>query len=107
MKYIKTFERVSRKFKVGDYVVAENMPYKPEIRDFLNNNVGEVVRLKDFNNKIMFYTNFFVKYKNVNKEIEIWFPDNIKEFDRDALRLATKEEIENQKIKNTANKFNI
>ena len=38
MKYIKTFENISKKFKVGQYVIVKYISYTPQLYDFLNNN---------------------------------------------------------------------
>ena len=115
----KLFENINNKFKIGDYVIINTKDRKnryESIVDFLDNNVGIV---EDFEYDKDIY-NYDVKYNNV--------PDDLIMFTRymgsepknglksegeifcgseDELILATKEEIEIQKIKNKSNKYNL
>jgi len=111
MKYLKTFEEQKNNINIDDYVVII-LPFNhfKDLSDFFNNNIGKVI------NKMIDIA--IVSFDNV--------PENIKEYmilytsDDDIsknkysypmkyeyLRLATPEEIEHQKLKNSANKYNL
>ena len=109
MKYLKKFEdEIAAPFFVGDYVICVIDDYStyPELIDFLKNNVGQITSLRD--------DSALVKYLNA--------PENIKQYclvynditnactymvNYKYLRLATPDEIEHQKLKDSAHKYNL
>ena len=107
MKYLKKFEQIKKTFEVGDYVIGiiEHNNFA-ELSDFINNNVGQITSLRD--------DSALVKYLNA--------PENIKQYclvynditnactymvNYKYLRLATPDEIEHQKLKDSAHKYNL
>jgi len=108
MKYIKTFENKNKVFKVGQYVIAENIPYKPNLKSFFNDNIGLIIKKEKYTNSInVKITEYIVKYENIPDNIETYFMKNSIHFYSDDLRLATEEEIEKHELNNITNKFNI
>ena len=108
MKYIKKFEEINEQpFNVGDNVIGiigdNNFT---ELSDFINDNVGVITSLRS--------ETALVKYLNA--------PENIKQYclvyndETNActyminyyhLKLASQKQIENQKLKDDAYKYNI
>lgn len=112
MKYIKTYEIKKPTYKAGDYISAHSLYFIPdEIKNFLRNNVGKLVRMETKPGGQIKKTPtkfYYTKYNNI--------PDNLRpHFDTlgcyalksDQVSLATQEEIENQKIKDDSTKYNI
>jgi len=114
MKYIERFD-----YTIGDYVKFRNMynsimgyNVSDKLIYFLNNNVG-TINSKEMGPNGVFY---YVKYNNIPEDIKDFF--QWRPFDKDInyklialykkeIRLATKEEIEEQLIKNNVNKYNL
>ena len=109
MKYLKKFENKTNNFKIGQYVVAENLPYTyiQDLKNFLNNNVGQITMIGDKDYIDNSYSKYYVKYENIPKNLEYLFYKNQKESYTKNIRLATEEEIENYKLNKITNKFNI
>jgi len=111
MKYLKKYEDLQDVFKVGDYVICHNLEFGHEMREYFESNVGQIESMEseDFDN-LRFY---YVKYENIPVDIiehMLQFTkkfDNIMYFCNSDFRLATNKEIEEQKIKNSAYKFNL
>lgn len=119
MKYIKTYENSQKPPKIGDYVAinpSKNLPvnniYINIIKDFLKNNIGQIINIKK--EKVMFppgklnKINYMlaVKYENVPEDVSGFFKNNIKVFNLSSVAAfgKTKEEVE---IKLSANKYNL
>jgi len=108
MKYIKTFESRKKVFKVGQYVISEYVPFKPDIKNFLENNIGQIIGIsKNFGYNDKPYTAYNVKYTNIPSDLKWVFKNDIHDFYPENIRLATKEEIKKYKLYNITNKFNI
>lgn len=122
MKYLKTFEKSKEekdyikwkksftkdppKFKIGDIVIYIGNEYEPEYRYFLENNIGKIKRMDT--QKVHWYD---VEYEVVPEQLEREFcsildindDSTTSTFRETEIRLATDEEIEEQKIKNELN----
>ena len=78
MKYIKSFEKISNKPKVGDYVILNDTfkiddNYK-KFTDFINNNVGKIVKVnKKIYDSVYIDISFDIQYENIPKDILICF----------------------------------
>ena len=114
MKYIKKFENIRFKYKKGDHVIGIDVKVVDELCKYLENNVGVIM---DIDESVDNYY-YIVKYKDVSPSIRIHmqYSTNIyKLSERDGafplheeeLRLATPKEIELQKIKPSAYKYNL
>lgn len=112
MKYLKKFEKIEQpkeikvfgpKFKVGDYVVAQNVSYANiDMRKYVENTVTQIYSIINYD--------FYVKYENPPKEFWVFTDENGDLgdfFSENELRLATPEEIEDYKMKKTANNYNL
>jgi len=96
MKYIKTFENISKKFKVGQYVIVKYISYTPQLYDFLNNNIGKIVSITE-HFEIPKYIIYNVKYENIPDDIKWAFNGRNKNLYKaysNELKLATKITIE-------------
>ena len=108
MKYIKTFESRKKVFKVGQYVISEFVPFKTEIKNFLENNIGQIIGIsKNFGFNDKPYTAYNVKYTNIPLDLKWAFKNDIQDFYPENIRLATKEEMIRYKLDEITNKFNI
>lgn len=109
MKYIKTYEgrnkdSINQKYNIGDYVVPYNNRFMGKLHEFLYN---YVCRIEDFRiDDLLDMT--YVYYANIK------LPDNMKSdyneyfyFNEDELRPATKQEIEEYKLNQDINKYNL
>jgi len=111
MKYLKTFENI-KKFKIGDYVVAINLnyiTYDDDIKEYMESIVAKVINV--INNT---YTenNIFIKYSNQPEELSDYFNSMDGDYiiyilSDNNLRFATPEEIEDYKMKENSNKYNL
>ena len=117
MKYIKSFES-KKVYKIGDYVKIGFVFFvKNNIKDFLSKNIGQIVNIKNIKLNNRGTKIYLVKYTNVPKNIKtaiqfldysIDTPDEfIYGLKQDEIELATKEEIEQYKLEQTTNKYNI
>jgi hypothetical protein len=113
MKYLKRFENIDCKFKIGDYVIVyiKKKHIFPEIYEFLNNNVGVVQKCGDeYTNETRSYQ---IKYDNMPNDLKNYtiftvIDDGKIVFAKETeMRLATKEEIKNQEMKNKTYKYNL
>jgi len=105
MKYIKTFETLRRKPKVGDYVRCQEQIYSTDngICLFIKSNIGVIVNIKPKVNHP-----YFIKYINIPANIEQRFVDGVREFSLEEIkRFATAEEIEEYEMKQNAIKYNL
>ena len=69
MKYIKTFEKLDRTIKKGDYAIINFDTTNPEVTDFFKNNICKIidVRKGSHHKWIQF------GYENVPDELIEWF----------------------------------
>ena len=71
MKYIKNFEKINiNKPEIGDYVIAIDEDTHTDVKNFINNNIGKIVNIK---NHKRFGVLYHTKYTNVDDDIEEWF----------------------------------
>ena len=49
MKYIKTYERTEDNL-IGKYVICDEIGIPNHVRDFLQNNIGQITNVKSLNN---------------------------------------------------------
>lgn len=64
MKYIKTFEKLKRPPKIGDWCITKGKFFDIElVDDFINNNIGYIWKFTGVG-----YV--FIKYYNIPKEVE-------------------------------------
>lgn len=108
MKHVRTFESLNIKdtIKVGDYVVCKENKYGLDnnlLVSFLATNLGVIKEIVRHDVPYPFY----VKYENIPDEIRKNFMEGVRTFSIEEVRLAIKEEIENQKILNDLNKYNL
>ena len=106
MNHIKIYEKFFHNFEIGNYVIANNSDiYIVEFENFITNNVGKIVDITLRGLRVK-YNNFFI-----TNNISVFFDKDIytvrNQSEIDVLRLATKEEIETQKLKNQAAKYNL
>jgi len=103
MKYLKTFENI-KKFKIGDYVVAKELPYSGYIKEYMENTVAIIINIDSSND-------IHIRYNNIPKEAEYFCNDDddffIDFFSERELRFATLKEIEDYEIKENLKKYNI
>lgn len=126
MKHIKLFENLlssdfdpndkSRskkpKFNIEDHIIAKNdISYKKKLKFFLTNVVGKIIEIdfRGYKGEITWYT---IEYFNVPEiegiiDCDIIDWENNFMLDEDEIRLATKDEIEHQSIKNYSDKYNL
>lgn len=114
MKYIKKFENNRFKYKKGDQVMGVDVPITPGIKEYVENNVGTIIDIDDLEHT--FY--YIIKYDYVDKNMrsrmsstsnQYRLPEDKAAFPlhEEEIRLATKQEIEIQKFKPQANKYNL
>ena len=109
MKYIKRFENIGNKFKVGDIVVVnsqfrarnfkEDFVYNYDFLDFIEKSPVKIFKIKD--------KMFFVDYNLYDKTVD---EDGISYYlflYEDELRFATPEEVEQYEIDTNINKYNL
>ena len=104
MKHVRTFENINRVLQVGDYVICEDKRFDLDNKilvSFLSENVGLLVEI---DNGIFPYN---VKYENTPHEIKSKFDQGVRSFSVYETRLATDEEIEQQKLKNKTHEYNL
>lgn len=107
MKYLKTFEKIEQKFKVGDYVVAKNLMYDYELVHYMKKTVTQIVKIITAGSTKISY---IVKYNNPPIHLKEYFErdgsidDNL---DDHELRFATPEEIEKYKLDLISHKYNL
>ncbi len=123
MKYIKAYEGINDtaiNFKPGNIVkIIPDTDYIDEIKNFLNNNIGEIYNI-EHNKYGLDYYFYNIRYDNVPNKLHKYtrYMGSIPEGDLktqgeiftavdDNVRLATPEEIKEHKIKIDANKFNL
>ena len=116
MKYLKSFEQNNSKFKLGDYIIAQNLTPFKEITKYLENNVGEISDI-DYHLSSPIY---FVRYINLPNNLKdehlfnVYKPvsgvadsDGIFRLFDENLRFATDNEIEDHLIKKNTIKYNL
>ena len=111
MKYIKKFENTKEGPKQGDYVLMKSTMSNQELNDFIDNNVGKI--LKILNN--IHYSSVKVEYKNIPMNIANMFGYNDYKNDkntgiREFLMSSIIDYSENEKdleYKIVAKKFNL
>jgi len=107
MKHVRTFEtHYNRDFEVGDIVMCEDHAFDLEntiLESFLYSNVGEIVEIS---NPVSMFP-YYVKYENIPDEIRFKFEKGVRTFSIDEIRLATAEEIEQYKLEQYSNKYNL
>lgn len=109
MKYLKQYEELNQiDYKVGDFIIANknfSNRYPEEVINFLSSNVSEIISLTN-----TMAQSIRSKYDD---EIPDGFGDKTGKFFNSwyfkptEIRLATPEEIEEHKLKNAANKYNL
>ena len=70
MRYIKTYENIDDKPKLGDYVICNGDRLSwctNEIKNFLSNNIGRIILINDRD------VNYLVQYDYIPKELDIYF----------------------------------
>src|ERR1035437_1281518 len=72
MKYIKKFENIKDGPKEGDYVLMKSTMMNPDMNEFIDNNIGKILKIKPTQN----YTSLEVEYKNITIEIASKFGYN-------------------------------
>ena len=96
MKYLKTYES-SISYSVGDYVIiqTENIP------DFIENNIGQIIKIANYNEISVKYENIPIKYKSY------YFTDNNeRRFVNSQILHCSKNKEDLEHIL-TANKYNL
>lgn len=88
MKYIKTFELLSRLPKVGDFVIIyyNNLGHDDDIdglKTFLDSHVGEIIEIPEKYGKYM-----YVYYKEVPENIRQYFYYDSYEEDADYMKIV-------------------
>jgi len=65
MKYIKTFEKLDRKIKKGDYAIIDFKTTNPGVTEFFQNNISKIIEVRGI----------WIKfgYKYVPEEIKEYF----------------------------------
>jgi len=112
MKYLKSFEKLyfqnkKQKFKIGDHVIAKNLNYVSDLKNYMENTV---VQINNIISDGKFIFNYCVKYNDLPIELYKYvdlngsFSDNLNE---DKLRFATPEEIKKYKLDKELNKYNL
>ena len=118
MKFIKTYENYNDYVKiepeVGDYILAEEYPhpsYPDSLYEFINNNVGLIVRKYREPHSPLTYD---VKYENVPNELKSMYffidHESIRPFPIYSIKFAAKNPgtVKNYiDTKDTANKYNL
>ena len=67
MKYIKRFENIENTPKIGDYVICQDIIARYEVKDFISNNIGQIIYI------VIDTGSFSVQYENVPKEFKSFF----------------------------------
>jgi hypothetical protein len=94
MKYIKIYEHFENKPKVGDYVIVFNDNFRQKLKDFLNSNIGKIIKIDDPHEKTFNYTVEFEKEINkITNRFEKFAEDEIIEWSSDKELLKIKKEI--------------
>ena len=72
MKYIKTYElqKYRRRPKIGDYVYCKDGSAIEDLNNFIKSNVGKIIDIKIFKNKILYYV---VQYYHIPENIKTYF----------------------------------
>jgi len=103
MKYIKTYEYNLKEVEIGDYVIViSNCDIRRYGKDFLMSNVGQIIDCSTSLTKVRYNIN-----PNNPEQGYILNENNETIIDKCYLRHATIEEIELQKIKDDAYKYNL
>ena len=83
MKYLRTFEDISDKPKVGDYVLIKvnlsrthlALTYHKQLEEYMNNNFGQIININVYHSEFTGndIVDLYVKYHNIPEEIMDWF----------------------------------
>ena len=108
----KIFENLKSELKVGDYVLMRSNASAKELLEFINNNIGQVIKINNFED-----LRIRVRYNNIPDNVIPWFGFAERQFPpsiRTAARIfdinqivefaKTKEELE---LKLAAKKYNL
>ena len=110
----KIFEDWGDQFTEGSLVIAHSLYKTKELKNFLENNVGEIFWIEKINGENKIFYN--VEYKYVPKKLYQFFrymgsnvdsERKVYPFTFGEIRLATPEEIKLQEVKDDANKYNL
>jgi hypothetical protein len=105
MRHVRTFED-NNTIKVGDYVVCQDKAFdldNKQLQSFLLSNIGVVIDINGYSTLFKFY----VEYENIPDKIKYKFYNNVRTFAIEEIRLATAEEIEQYKLKQNIDRYNI
>lgn len=92
MKFIKEYElkKYRRKPKIGDYVYCEDGSAIEDLNCFIENNIGKIIDIKIFKNKILYYV---VQYYRIPENIKMYFLlDKTRNYHTDSIVEWAKEE---------------
>jgi len=100
MKHIKHFKNTNKP-QAGDYVICIENGGIQAVKNFVDNNIGIIVKVKNRPN-----FPYRVKYENIPIEIEEWFTDESREMsEKEIIHFSkNKEDLE---IYIQANKYNL
>lgn len=105
MIYLKKYENINDKPKVGDYVLIDPSKFD-ELKDFFNSEIGKIFNVDEIEIKLNGYP-YFIKFeKNIPTSIFGPKNDNKMAFKEKEL-LSWSNNKKNLKIKIDANKYNL
>ena len=114
MKYIQKFENYTDTPEIGDYIIMKIYAGNEKWRDYINNNIGQVVDIKNSYNYNGTYSHksVVIRYKNIPENLKhiMSYNSNADEYTKKFMThriYAFAKTIEELKVRLTANKYNL